>query len=175
MQYTVPNIGQLLKLTISGHNRRLNSSSTCSGNPVGVMYAVTTADCVGGVGQLYNSATCQYENCEVIIIGCLSCVDASTCSGCDSPLNFQLSAANKCECIPGYGYLSANNSCVPCKQYLPGCAMCSTLQVCTICNSTGNFQLKVNDPECECMLGYAFDAVLADCHTVCGDGYVRHP
>jgi proprotein convertase subtilisin/kexin type 5 len=79
-------------------------------SPENMRGAIPTCDCLIG---FYDNGSAVCQSCDY---RCLSCLDAQTCSTCDSLMNrFYNNLTQMCDCMPVY-YDSGLNSmkCVSC-------------------------------------------------------------
>ncbi len=95
-----------------------------------------------------NILTCA--PCSGITSGCIICSDPSTCTFCDTNLNFVSNAVNgglSCDCIQPNYVKDSNNNCISCSSIitLGPCIQCSTNSTCTLC---ANNSYAVNSNIC---------------------------
>ena len=82
-------------------------SVNCSGNPGGVIFAVTSNDCASTASCIYNSATCLCEACSTLLLGCLQCTSKTVCTVCDSAAGYDLNSTSKaCQTCSSLGSCS---------------------------------------------------------------------
>ena len=93
-----------------------------------------TSSCLAASGYYLNT-TFIPELCNSVMIGCLQCSSATTCTLCDTFLNYAL-VGGQCDAAPGY-YLDTNSTPVKCN--ILGCYLCSSATVCTSCSAATNF------------------------------------
>ena len=61
--------------------------------------------------------------CGSCLTLCITCVNASTCSSCNTTNNLTL-VSNQCICLTNYQLLP-NNTCVNCPDLILGCVNCT--------------------------------------------------
>lgn len=88
---------------------------------------------------------CSYE--------CLTCVDALTCSSCDSS-KFRSNPLTKCQCITGY-FENSTLQCQKCSYY---CLSCTDSVTCLTCNTPNRFS-NATTLKCDCPIRFYDDGV----------------
>ena len=108
----------------------MTSCSACTSATVctscALPMALSGASCTCGPAYYFSGSACVL--CSSAIIGCLACPNGGTCSTCNSGGNFIASGSS---CICNTAYYASGASCLPCSI---GCASCSSLFSCTVCN-----------------------------------------
>lgn len=68
------------------------------------------------------------------------------------------------------GYqLNATNFCEQCGNFMPGCLECSSMTLCTLCDTASDFLLT--SPKCSCNIGFQLN-ISKMCDPICGDGRI---
>lgn len=109
--------------------------STCTSCDLGDNFIVDPSNpsaCICNPGFYLSSGSCSPCPTTGIMVACLACSGASTCTQCDTSLFYQLSGT-QCTCISGY-YQSAS-ACLSCSTMV-GCLTCTDGTTCTACDTT---------------------------------------
>lgn len=112
--------------------------------PIHYLFNASTSSCVAASGY-YLNATFIPELCSLAMPGCLQCSSQTTCTLCDTFLNYAL-VVGQCQAAAGY-YLNATS--IPTKCNILGCYLCSSATVCTSCSTATNFVMDISG-NCVC-------------------------